>query len=86
MRWNSEAIPHKLPALWDALGVDGLDAAMRRITQIIERCGLQTRLSGLNVSEGDMDTLVENVRWDRLGVLPRPIDRDEMRSLLQGLM
>ncbi|MCH7809960.1 MAG: hypothetical protein IH863_05200 [Chloroflexi bacterium] len=34
----------------------------------------------------DLDTLVENSRWDRLGVLPRPIARDEMRGLMQGLM
>ena len=52
----------------------------------MEHCGLQIRLSGLGVSEGEVDTLVENVRWDRLGVMPRPIDRDEMRGLLQGLM
>ena len=83
--WNASAIPHKLPALWDALGVEGLEGAVRRITQIMERCGLHTRLRGLGVSAADMETLLEHIRWDRLGVLPRPIYRDEMRGLLEAL-
>ncbi|MCH6556384.1 MAG: iron-containing alcohol dehydrogenase [Chloroflexi bacterium] len=84
--WNASAIPHKLPALWDALGVEGLEEAVRRITQIMERCGLHTKLRGLGVSAADMETLIEHIRWDRLGVLPRPIDRDEMRGLLEPLL
>ena len=59
---------------------------MRRITQIMERCGLHTRLRGLGVSAADMETLLEHIRWDRVGVLPRPIDRDEMRGLLEALL
>ena len=45
LRWNATAIPHKLPALWNALGVNDLDEAVSRITRIMGRCGLRTKLS-----------------------------------------
>ena len=86
LAWNAPAISHKLPALWDALGVKYLAEATTRITEIIERCGLETRLTGLGVGDGDMETLLDYVRWDRFGVLPRPLDREDTRVLLQGLM
>ena len=86
LRWNAPAIPRKLPALWDALGVRDLDGATRRITQIMERCGLETRLHGLGIGDADMETLLEHLRWDRLGVLPRPMEREDMRGLLQELI
>ena len=86
LRWNAPAVPHKLAALWAALGVRDLDEAATRITQVMERCGLETRLHGLGIGDGDMGTLLEHIRWDRLGALPRPIEREEMRGLLEGLM
>ena len=86
LRWNASAIPHKLPALWNALGVGNLDEAVARITQIMERCGMKTRLGGLGIGSDDMETLLEHIRWDRLGVLPRPLEREDARILLQELM
>ena len=86
LAWNAPAISHKVPALWNALGVKNLSEATNRIGQIIERCGLESRLSGLGVRGADMETLLDNIRWDRLGVLPRTLGREEARVLLQGLM
>jgi len=86
LEWNATAISHKLPALWDALGVEGLEEASARILQIMERCGLETRLQGLGIGGGDIETLLEHTRWDRLEVMPRPIDREEMRALFQKLL
>ena len=86
LRWNASAIEHKLPALWDALGVPDLDAASARITEILERCGLETRLSGLGIEAGGIDTVLDNIRWDRTQALARPPERDEMRALLQEIM
>lgn len=86
LEWNANAISHKLPALWDALGVEGLEEASARILQIMERCGLETRLQGLGIGDGDIETLLEHTRWDRLDVMPRPIDREEMRALFQKLV
>ena len=86
LRWMAPAIPSKLPALWEALGVKDLDEATARIAQIMERIGLETRLSGLGVAHREMETLLEHTRWDRLKMLPRELGRDDLRSLLQGLM
>ena len=86
LRWNAPDIENKLSALWDALGVSDLDAACARITEIISRSGLETRLTGLGIGPNDMDTLVDNIRWDRTQVLARPPERDEMIDLLQEIM
>ena len=86
LAWTAPAISSKLPALWDALGVKNLEEATARIVQIMERCGLQTRLPGLGVEPDGLETLLEHTRWDRVNVLPRPLGRDDLRGLLQGLM
>ena len=86
LRLQAEGISHKLPALWDALGVSDLDEADQRITQIMDGCGLETRLSGLGLTEGDLGTLVDNVRWDRLKTLPVPLARESVRPLLRRLL
>ena len=86
LRSQAEAISHKLPALWDAMGVLGLEEATQRLTEIIERCGLETRLSGLGLKEGDMETLLDNVKWDRLTTLPRPLGRESVAPLLRRLL
>ncbi len=86
LRWTAPAMPHKLPALWSALGVRDLDGAVARITQVMRRCGLETRLSGLGLTASDMDLLLEHIRWDRLEMLPRPLERADARQLLEGLL
>ena len=86
LRWCAPAISHKLPALWKALGVDDLDQATSRIDQIMRRCGLRTNLGGLGVKKEDMDTLVDNIRWDRLNVLPKPLDRQSAMELLSEIL
>ena len=86
LRWNAPAISHKLPALWDALGVSDLDGATARITQIIEGCGLETRLSALGVGTGDLDTILDNLHWDRLVTLPRKLEREDVRAMLEEMM
>ena len=86
LRWNAPAISHRLPALWDALGVRDVDEATDRITQIMERCGLETRLRGLGVGDGEIDTLLEHIRWDRTRTLPRPLEREDAHRLFDGLL
>ena len=86
LKWNAPAIPHKLPALWQALGVEDLAGAAARIDRIMTRCGLQTRLRGLGIAPGDIDTLLDHIRWDRTPVLPRSLERDDARPLLQELL
>ena len=47
---------------------------------------METRLSALGVGEDEIDQLVENIRWDRVDVLPRALGRDDARGILQDLM
>ena len=86
LKWVAPAISHKLTALWDALGVNDIDSATERIERIMTRCGLETKLSGLGLHASDLDTLVDNVRWDRVTVLPRPFDRDDARAMFEALL
>jgi alcohol dehydrogenase class IV len=86
LAWNAPAIPEKLPALWQALEVDDLGEATRRVTGLMTRCGLVTRLRGLRVGPDEVETLVEHMRWDRTAALPRPLGRDDARAILRDLL
>lgn len=86
LRWNAETFRHRQDALWDALGVGGLDEAVARITEMTENIGLESRLSGLGLGSTDMDTLMDNIRWDLLETMPRPIEPEEARAFLQGIL
>ena len=86
LRWTAPAISPKLAALWDALGVKGLEEAVGRIAQIMENCGLRATLSSLGVTTGGLETLVEHTRWDRVSALPTPLGYDDLRRVLQDLM
>ena len=86
LKWNAPAIEHKMPALLAAMNVEDLDAAAARIEQIMSRCGLKTKISALGVKPEDMDTLIDNIRWDRTSVLPRPLEREDARALLENLI
>ncbi len=86
LRWNAPAIADKLPALWQALGVADLDEAAGRLTRLLAGCGLATRLRQLGLAEGDVETLVEHMRWDRVAVLPRALSRDDARAIFRDLL
>ena len=86
LKWTAPAISSKLPALWDSLGVNGLEEATRRLVQIMENCGLETGLSPLGITPGGLDTLVEHTRWDRVAALPTPLVHDDLRGLLLDLI
>ncbi len=86
LRWNAPAIAHKMPALLSAMGVEDTDSACAKITEIMESCGLQTRLSGLGVGREDIGHIVEHSRWERLALMPKPISKDELRDTLLGIL
>ena len=86
LSWTAAAMSPKLPALWDPLGVKGLEEATVRIVQIMENCGLETRLSSLGITTGGLETLVEHTRWDRVSAMPTPLGHDDLRRLLQDLI
>jgi alcohol dehydrogenase class IV len=86
LRWVAPAIEAKLPPLWAALGVEDLDGAIARITGLLAGCGLATRLGSLGLGAGDVETVVEHTRWERMAPLPRPLDRDDLRPILRELL
>jgi alcohol dehydrogenase class IV len=85
LRHAAPAIAHKTNALWNALQVDDVDGAVRRITQIMSRCGLETTLSGLGLTESDIDTIVDNTVWARIDPLPAPMDRGQLKEMLTSI-
>ena len=86
LRWSAPGIADRMPALLSALGVNSVDEACERIERIMADCGLETRLSGLGISEQDLDKIVENTRWDRLALLPREMAKDDLKSMLKGIL
>jgi alcohol dehydrogenase class IV len=86
LAWTAPAIPEKLPALWQALGVGSLEEALGRLGQLMDACGLVTRLGGLGVKAADLELLVEHMRWDRTAVLPRALGRDNARAIFRDLL
>ncbi len=86
LRWNARAIAHKMPALLAALGVEDTESACEKITEIMERCGLNTRLSGLGVGRDDIAHIVKHARWERLALMPNPMTEDDLRETLVGIL
>ena len=86
LRWSAPAIADRMPALLSALGVGSVAEACAKIERIMSDCGLETRLSGLGIGEGDVDLIVENTRWDRLALLPKPMEKDDLRTMLRGIL
>ena len=86
LAWNSEAIPQKLPALWDALEVRGPEEARERLENMMAACGLPTRLGQLRVVSGDLDLILDHIIWPQAGTAPRSISREEAGSLLEALI
>ena len=86
LAWNSEAIPQKLPALWDALEVLGPGEARERLGNMMANCGIATRLGQLGVARGDLDLILDHIIWQQAGTAPRSIAWEEARSLLEALL
>ena len=86
LNWNSQAIDHKLPALWEALGVDGLEEAVSRVDQIMHNCGMKTQLGDLGFGSGDLEEILDLVPWYRLGIIPREMSRTQAHSTLESLL
>ena len=86
LRWSAPAIADRMPALLSAMDVNSVDEACEKIDQIMSDCGLETRLSGLGIGEDDVDLIVEETRWERLALLPKPMEKDDLRSMLMAIL
>ena len=86
LKWNAEAIEGKLPDLWSAMGVKGLEEGCIRIDRLMANCGLRRKLRPMGASSGDMDRIMECVPWERLASIPRAMERSEARTLMGSLL
>lgn len=86
LRWAAPGIADRMPALFSALGVSDLGEACDKIERIMTDCGLETRLSGLGIGEDDIDKIVEHTRWERVALLPKPMNRDDLRTMLKEIL
>ncbi len=86
LKWSAPAIADRIPALLSAVGVSTIEEACDKIERIMSDCGLETRLSGLGIQEDDIDKIVENTRWDRLALLPKPMEKDDLRKMLTEIL
>ena len=86
LRWNARAIAHKSARLWGALGVRDVDEAVALLETMMDRCGIQRRLSSLGPTASEVDAVVEGTRWDLMERLPRSMSRQDLRELLLSLL
>ena len=86
LRWSAPAIADRMPALLSSLGVDSVEDACAKVERIMADSGLQTRLSGLGIEEGDIDLIVEKTRWERLALLPKPMEKEDLKTMLEGIL
>ena len=84
--WNAPAISEKLPALWDALDVEGLEEAQEMLTNLMEKCGLHTRLGQMGVARDSLETFLDYLPWERLATVPRSMSRADAGSILEALL
>ena len=86
LTWNAPKIDHKLPALWEAFGVEGLEEAVHRVDEIMQNCGLKTHLGDLGFGSDDLETALDLVPWYRLNIIPREMSRTEAHSVLESIL
>lgn len=92
LRWNAPAIGDRLPALLNVLKVEDVDGASRRITQIMERCGLKTRLRDLGIKVDELNVILDTMKWTGSAtvgsmqeVLPRTLRREDAKRILEDI-
>ena len=84
---NATVLGNKLPALLAALGAPTVEHAAEQIGRLMANVGLATRFSELGLSHDALDVIVaEGYYPERADNNPRDYSRDEIRSLLAGIL
>lgn len=68
------------------LGTESSEEAKEKLTSLVERAGLETRLSDLNITEKDVDLLLKSISAERAGNNPRKFSKDVARGILISIM
>ncbi len=75
----------RIDELCTLLGCDTAAEARTRLTSLMQRVGLKTRLRDLDITRADVPGLVAGVNASRLGNNPRAFTRESMGRLLEAL-
>jgi len=70
----------------EMLGVSSSYDAEQRIDQLMEVVGLETRLSQLGITEGDINLIARTVNLERLNNNPRKILDKDLRKILRDVL
>lgn len=80
---NAGAMPDRVARFCGALGVRSIEEAADTIRGLMERSGLQTRLSDLRIAEKDIELIVrEGFTPERMGNNPFAFDAQSLRAML----
>jgi maleylacetate reductase len=83
LRFNADAVPAEAARIGRALG-DSTDPA-GAVDRIRERIGLPARLSGVGVTEDDIEAVVRMAAGNAgIAANPRPVSDDDARAILQA--
>ena len=84
LRFNAGEYPERMLVLARATGAESVDEGADRITALLERVGLKTRLSELGIGEAEREVILrEGFTPDRVGHNLRDLTPDGMREILQ---
>jgi alcohol dehydrogenase class IV len=85
LRFNADAMAHKVPALAQAMGLPGRDfAALHHgVCRLLDRCGIPKSLADLGVAPEAIPRLAAKAARDpAAGTNPRPVSEAEIAALI----
>ncbi|MBI2635370.1 MAG: phosphonopyruvate decarboxylase [Parcubacteria group bacterium] len=84
--YNSHINSKTMAELSRLLGVANAGTTARKINNIMEQIGLETRLSKLGVRQNDIDSAVKSVNAERLKNNPRKMTENNIREILLSIL
>ncbi|HLD64123.1 MAG TPA: iron-containing alcohol dehydrogenase [Candidatus Peribacteraceae bacterium] len=84
---NAEAMPERARAFYEAMSVTSIENAAAVIRFMMDRSGLQTRLSGLNIKREDIDIIVRHAfAPKRMSNNPYQFTAESLRTMLHSIL
>lgn len=84
--YNSDVKNRAMVELTHLLGVANAGAASRKITSIMKRIGLETRLNKFGVQKSDIDLAIKSVNIERLQNNPRKMTKRDVKKILISIL
>jgi alcohol dehydrogenase class IV len=87
IRWNSDALGERSPALCSAFGVSDLDGVAELVENLMRAAAIPTRLSSWGISGSEIPYIVaRSYRPDRMNGAPRSILPVELEAMLEAIL